>query len=184
MVMVSECVPARISSRVKCSGSGRSAVLRGIVPEPVAAATVHARALQLFVERGIHETRDRSGVLILVSELERRVEILADRGIHERVEAGEWQRDVDELVSSIRGGHAADGVVAVVERIGGLLAQSFPPRADDENELPDEVLRIDSCAVPGPRRGGPARQRPPGGLLSGPMAPPPSQDPSATSIIQ
>jgi putative membrane protein len=121
---------------------GVSPLLRAIVPRPIRELAVSARVRQLFVELGVTETRDRSGVLVVLSELERRVEILADRGIHEQVGTEVWQRLVADLVSAIHGGRAADGLSRVIDRIGQELAAKFPRRADDQNELPDGVVEI------------------------------------------
>jgi len=122
--------------------SGLSPVLRLLVPRAAQHGAVRARAEQLFVERGVTETRGRSGVLLYLSEGEHRVELLADRGIHERVGAEGWQRVVDQVVGMIRQGHAADGIAAAVDSIGESLAQHFPREADDVNELPDAVTRL------------------------------------------
>jgi putative membrane protein len=122
--------------------SGLSPVLRRLVPTAAQHAVVRARAQQLFMERGVTETRQRSGVLLYLSEGEHRVELLADRGIHERVGAEGWQRVVDQVVGSIREGHAADGIAAAVDSIGQSLALHFPREADDVNELPDAVTRL------------------------------------------
>jgi putative membrane protein len=103
---------------------------------------VKARAEQLFIEEGVTETRERSGVLLYLSEAEHRVELLADRGIHERVGAETWQRLVDEVVIGIRAGHAMDGIVKAVDAIGASLAQHFPPSSDDVNELSNAPRRV------------------------------------------
>ncbi len=118
---------------------GWAPLVRMLVPANARSAAVDARAKAYFLDGGVLETRDRSGVLVFLSERERRVEILADRGIHERVDAEEWQRNVDMIVKRIREHSPAEGLVQAVERIGELLATNFPPRADDTNELPDAV---------------------------------------------
>jgi putative membrane protein len=115
---------------------------RWIVPRSRQVEAVRSRARQLFVEFGVTETRDRSGVLLLLSETERRIELLADRGIHERVGAEAWQRTVDAVVDSIRKRRARAGLLSAVESIGALLSEHFPPRANDSNELPDAVKRV------------------------------------------
>lgn len=121
---------------------GWAPLLRLIAGRAVREACVRERALRSFVEDGVTETRDRSGVLIFLSEAEHQVIILADKGINDRVAPTEWQQDVASLVSAIAAGRAAEGVVAVVERIGGLLAEAFPRRDDDENELSDAVQQV------------------------------------------
>ncbi len=122
--------------------SGRPAVVRRWVPRLTQRAAVHARAQQLFLEQGVTETRQRSGVLLFFSEAERRMELLADRGIHERVGAEVWQSLVSSVTTAIHDGHAADGVCAAIDSIGKSLAQHFPPEADDINELPDAPARV------------------------------------------
>lgn len=101
------------------------------------ARTVNARTKQLFVEHGLTRTRDRTGVLVVVSLFERRVEILADEGIHRAVPGGYWKNEVDALARSIRQGAFVDGLCSVVSDIGLRLAEKFPRREDDINELSD-----------------------------------------------
>jgi putative membrane protein len=121
--------------------AGRRSVLRLLVAGPWAAGAVHARAQQIFVERGLTETHQRSGVLIAISELERRVEILADRGIHARVGDAGWQAEVQRLTRSIRAGRAADGVIEIIDELAERLSGPLPPLPEDRNELPDAVRR-------------------------------------------
>jgi putative membrane protein len=122
---------------------GLPSLLRLVTPRAVQRRAVSDRVKQLFIERGVTETRDRSGVLILLSALERRVEILGDRGIHEHLGNEAWQAMVNELAESLRGGKAAEGLARVIDRIGRELAAHFPPRPDDTNELPNRVVTDD-----------------------------------------
>lgn len=121
---------------------GHGPVLRLVVPKKIRSQMVEERALRAFLEAGVTETRDRSGVLIFLSEIEHQAVILGDRGIHERVGPDEWQRDVDNLVAAIRAGRPAEGILGAVARIGGILADAFPPREDDINELSDAVREV------------------------------------------
>ena len=121
---------------------GHRAWVRWFVPKAVREQAVAERALSVFLESGVSQTRDRSGVLVFLSEAERRAVILADKGINLRVAPEEWQTDIETLVLAIRQRDAAGGLLAVVERIGGILAESFPPRADDDNELPNAVREL------------------------------------------
>ncbi len=118
-------------------------LLRLVVPRAVQKQIVSDRVKQLFIERGITETRDRSGVLILLSALERRVEILGDRGIHEHLGDAAWQAMVKELTRAISSGKAADGLAKIIERLGRELSSKFPVRADDTDELPNRVVTDD-----------------------------------------
>ena len=119
---------------------GYAPILRSIVPRHARQSATADRAKRLFLELGVTETRDRSGVLIVLSELERRVEILGDRGIHEHLGAEAWNLLVVGLVASIREGRAVEGLRRVIEQLGRELAARFPPRPDDTNELPNQVM--------------------------------------------
>lgn len=122
--------------------TGWAPLLRALVPSRLQAQAVKARAEQLFIEQGVTETRERSGVLLYLSEIEHRVELLADRGIHERVGADTWRQLVEAVVKQIRTGHAAVGIIAAVDAIGARLAQHFPPSSGDINELSDAPRRV------------------------------------------
>lgn len=121
---------------------GCGAVLRLIVPKQLRAQAVEERALSAFLQAGVAETKARSGVLIFISEAEHRAVILADSGINELVAPDEWQKDVDSLVASIRSGHPAQGLLGVVERIGGILNEAFPAEVDNQNELSNVVREL------------------------------------------
>lgn len=102
---------------------------------------VGERALELFAECGVHGTRERNGVLVLVSELERRVVILGDTAIDAKIGRDGWQAHVQRIAAAIRAGKTAEGLGAVVRDLGEVLGRDFPRRADDRNELPDTVVR-------------------------------------------
>ena len=119
---------------------GRPAVLGRVLPRPALARAVHRRAQVAFMEDGVYRTRDASGVLIFLSRMEHRVEILADAGIHARVGTDGWSRHVNTIVSGIRAGRSADALHEALTTIGDELKAGFPPRPDDENELADHVI--------------------------------------------
>ncbi len=101
---------------------------------------VRLRALRAFYEKGLYRTREATGVLFFISLFERKVWILADRGIHARIEEDRLQSSARSVARAIRDGRAAATLCAEIEAVGKVLAEHFPPRADDVNELPDEVL--------------------------------------------
>ena len=101
---------------------------------------VRQKAHEAFVDLNVHATRDRTGVLIMVSMLEHRIEILADTGIHTSAPPGYWDQVVAELSVRIKRGELADGLAEAVGAVGALLAEKFPAQARDENELPDRVI--------------------------------------------
>jgi putative membrane protein len=127
--------------------------LGGLVPARYLASdarralAVTRRAKQEFFDRGIARTRDRSGVLLLVSEQERSLVILADHGVEEALAASGGsaqavlERWAAEAVEGLRQGRGGAAIVTVIDRIADALAEPFPPRAGDVDELPNPVLR-------------------------------------------
>lgn len=98
---------------------------------------VHQRARREFASMGIGNTADRTGILIMLSLKERRVEVLADKGINDKVKA--WEEVVEIIVSNIKQGKQAAGIIQAVEFVGKILAEHFPRKKDDTNELSDEI---------------------------------------------
>lgn len=116
-------------------------VLRALLPEARAERAAQTRARVAFLEHEVFATRDRSGVLILISELEHRIVILADSGILARVAQDDWQRHVARIASGFRAGTPADALLEVIAELGRVLAQHFPRQAGDENELANALRR-------------------------------------------
>lgn len=115
-------------------------LLRLLVPGARQEAAALRRARESFYEHGVYKTRDRSGVLIFVSELEHRVVLLGDEGIHARVQVDGWQEHVRHIVEAIRAGRPAEGVHQVIHDLGAVLERDFPRREDDRDELSNRVI--------------------------------------------
>ena len=116
---------------------------RLIVPKKVMKKKVSDRAFLHFIQAGITETRDRSGILIFISHLERRVMIIADKGINQKIEQGQWAEFIDEIVLGIKKGHLTDHLVQVIRKCGYLLEEHFPIKDDDTNELSNEMTILE-----------------------------------------
>lgn len=111
-----------------------------VVPTPIAEEATRRAAELHFMAHGIHLTTERTGVLLYVCMMPRRIEVLADSGIHSKVDAATWDKTVAQIAFGARAGRLADGLIAAIHSTGELLAQHFPRRADDRNELPDRVV--------------------------------------------
>ena len=106
---------------------------------------VHQRALQAFYHQGVHETRDRTGVLVLISMLEHRVEILVDTSIAQKINDSTWEDQVSKLVDKIKNKQLAEGLENCLEEIGETLSQDFPKTEGNQNELKNSVLTQDDA---------------------------------------
>lgn len=107
------------------------------------AEEVHQRASQAFLELDLSSTRGRSGVLVFFSLLEHRMEIIADRGIYEKVNRDVWVQTVQESTERARKEGVVAGVLHAVEGVGRILAEHFPRDASDQNQIPDRVVILD-----------------------------------------
>jgi putative membrane protein len=115
-------------------------VKRNLIPRDRIAEAVHLRSLASFAAQGLHYTRAHTGILILASLLEHRVEVLADKGINEKVAAGTWDEVVHILTVGLKSGSACDGFCKAIERCGEILAQHFPRPPDDRDELANKLV--------------------------------------------
>jgi putative membrane protein len=113
-----------------------------IVPRRTQHERAHAEAMRQFFAQGLHQTENRTGVLIYASLAERYAEIVADAGIHAKVTSEVWDQAIAALVQAMREGRPGDGFVAAVERCGAVLAAHFPPGALNRDELPNKLVEI------------------------------------------
>lgn len=113
---------------------------RWLIPGQQMAECVHESAFREFYARGLYKTRESNGIVIYLSCLERRVVVLGDKGIHEKMGNPHWDDVKNKIVQGIKQGKAREGICAAVESCGKALAEHFPHRPDDVNELSDEVI--------------------------------------------
>lgn len=119
--------------------SGLPPVLRLLLPKQRARLAVERAAELAFLEHGVFATQHRTGVLILFSELEHRVAVLGDEGIHGRLQDQGWNELVRHLVQRIHEHRAGDGLCDVIGRLGEVLAEHVPAGEVNPNELDNRV---------------------------------------------
>lgn len=115
-------------------------VRRTFVSGARATEMAEEQALQEFYRLGLHETEGHTGVLLFVSLLERRVVVLADRGIHSAAGPLQWEGARDAVLEGIRAGSLERGLAVAIGRVGDVLAMHAPWKLGDRNELPDRVI--------------------------------------------
>ena len=114
-------------------------VRRFLTPASLKRGHVHRRALEQFVARNLHNTREHTGVLIYASLEERCAEVLADTGVVAKVPINTWDEIIAKLVGNIKAGAPGDGFVEAVEHCGQILATHFPAHGRNLNELPNAI---------------------------------------------
>ncbi|MEO8550894.1 MAG: hypothetical protein ABI678_13000 [Kofleriaceae bacterium] len=112
-------------------------IKRWLTPRARLRGEVVRSARAAFVERGVHATRGRSGVLVYISWLEQEVALVPDLGL-----AAELPDDaLATAEAALRGalGDGGDAVAGELARLGSVMGAAMPHRDDDVNELPDAI---------------------------------------------
>ncbi len=103
---------------------------------------VERAAWQAFGSFRVRRTAAGTGILIYVSLFERTVCVLGDELIAAKLDQKAWDGVRDTIIAGIRDGRTADAMCDAITRCGDLLAQHFPYRAGDVNELSDELRLV------------------------------------------
>jgi len=103
------------------------------VADPVPAAQ------EEFNRLGMTQTRDHNAVLIYLAPGPRKFAVIGDRSVHARCGDTFWQELARSMIVHFRAAEFTEGIVQGIKRAGELLAEHFPRRPDDDNELPDGV---------------------------------------------
>ena len=103
-------------------------------------AEIHKKAEQIFYQNHLDRTLDKTGILILLSLLERRIYILADEGIVSRIGIDGLKSYAKTAAKNIKKNNAETGILETIESFEKILKEEFPPRKDNPNELSDRVI--------------------------------------------
>lgn len=117
----------------RTSGEIRIFITHKKCPDPMAAA------VEQFDKLGMSATQERNGVLLFIAPRSRNFAILGDQGIHEKCGPQFWQKLAAAMSAAFKSGRLTEGLVGAVEQAGTLLAEHFPKKDDDCNELADDV---------------------------------------------
>jgi putative membrane protein len=113
---------------------------RRFIREARATEVAEEQAQQEFFGLGVHHTQAATGILIFVSLFERRVVVLADRGIAGKVDPEHWGEIDAAILRGIARGSLRDGLVEGIRLCGDALHREFPWVEGTRNELPDHLI--------------------------------------------
>lgn len=119
---------------------GIGAILRPFMLSSKIDEEVNQRALQAFFSHNLHATKDHTAILIMVSLLERRVEILADSGINSKVSKDTWNGVVNSMLKHIKAGSLSEGFCVAVTECSEILAKDFPGSHDNPDEISNKII--------------------------------------------
>ncbi|MBL6748919.1 MAG: TPM domain-containing protein [Nevskia sp.] len=98
------------------------------------------RAIEVFSLLRIWDTEYNNGVLIYLLLADHAVEIVADRGIHAKVNAEAWTAVCRDMEAAFGAGRYESGVVNGIKAVTRHLVEHFPTSAAGSNELPDRPV--------------------------------------------
>lgn len=103
---------------------------------------IRDRALALFGKLRVWDTEHNNGVLLYLLLSERRIEIVADRGLNAQVDPETWQRLLESMRSAFQSGDFERGLLLAVQQVTTLLITHYPlcDGQHNRNELPDEPV--------------------------------------------
>jgi uncharacterized membrane protein len=99
------------------------------------------RAVEIFEQLKMYETKDHNAVLVYVAVRDRQLAIFGDEGIHKAVGAEYWANEVVKMIGAFNRDNYAAGIANCIQNIGEALRSHFPYDKDtDKNELPDDIV--------------------------------------------
>jgi uncharacterized membrane protein len=136
-------VLALIEAAIKASETAHSGQVRFVVEGALDGRplfrnqSARERALDVFSHLRIWDTAHNNGVLIYLLLADRKVEIVADRGIDAKVGPQGWQAICKTMETDFRGGNFSGGVIRGIQAVSRELTKHFPRHGKGPNELPD-----------------------------------------------
>lgn len=112
-----------------------------VTPKGVRFNNCHRYAFEQFFVYNMNETEKHTGVMLFVSVDERYVELLADKGINDKVEPGEWDKIVEDFIADVRANNVSEGFVKAVQACQAVLSKHFPEEKE-QNELSDNLVEL------------------------------------------
>jgi uncharacterized membrane protein len=97
------------------------------------------RGKTVFVKLAMHKTELKNGVLFYLAVDDHKFAILGDTGINELVPHDFWDHIRDHMQDHFRAGRFTEGLAEGIARAGEALKAHFPYKADDRDELSNEV---------------------------------------------
>jgi TPM domain len=131
-----------IERAIKSSERSHRGEIRFAIEGPLHLASLRLsprqRAREVFARLGVWDTEENTGVLIYVQLVDRRIEIIADRGVAARVPQHDWDAICRTMERAFKAGDYPQGALDAIAAVTEILAREFPARGAQANELPDK----------------------------------------------
>ncbi len=116
-----------------------------MIPNVVKQQRAARHAHEQFFLQNLHQTIDRTGVLIFVSVAEHYVEIIVDSGVAEKIDDQHWRDSVHTLIEDVKRGEIAQGFNRALDHCERVLSEHFPADTSvtsNRDELPNHLIEV------------------------------------------
>lgn len=96
-------------------------------------------AVKVFKKLNMHQTQERNGILIYLAVVSRKVAIIGDEGIHQKLGQEFWEKISGNLIAEFKANKKAGALAAAIVECGEQLGKYFPVKDDDRNELSNSI---------------------------------------------
>lgn len=131
--------PLLVGLLIGFAASRLPAVRRALIFRRVRRRNVETAARSTFVEKRVHGTSGRTGILLYISLLEREAAVIHDLGVDTLATTEGWHQVVDEIEEGVRQGEDGAAIAGRLRELGDLLAPALTRGAQDVDELANEV---------------------------------------------
>lgn len=139
-----------LSDRIAAAEQGHRGEIRVVIESKLPVSVVltgispRQRAISYFADLRVWDTEENSGILLYLLLAERKIEIVADRGIAKLVEQTEWNKICQQLHNQLAADQVVEGLSKAITEFGTLLRQHYPIDGDLNNpdELNNELIFI------------------------------------------
>jgi len=129
----------RIVQAISVAEARTSGEIRLVIDKKMKTASAMEAAVFYFEKLEMNKTGLNNGVLIYMAMDDHQFAIIGDSGINTRVEANFWDETKELMMDFFRKDDIVRGLVEGIHHVGEQLHVYFPRRADDVNELPDDI---------------------------------------------
>lgn len=123
----------------RTSGEIRLHIERDVPAKAPVNGDAYLRAREILAALEMHETAERNGVLVYLATRSRKFALLGDEELHRRVGTEFWSDVRDVMAARFQEDRFVEGLSEGIALVGEKLRAHYPRRADDVNELPDEI---------------------------------------------
>ena len=130
-----------IVEAIRTAEKSTSGEIRVHLEKTAGSQDIFERAMEVFHQLKMDNTKEENGVLIYVATEDRNFVIYGDKGITDKVEDDFWESTKDVILNHFKKGDFKQGLVDGILMAGEQLKRHFPWQEDDENELSDQISR-------------------------------------------